>query len=109
MPNLGTINKEVIEDFSVISSVGSPVTGLVDGDFSKLLYNPDGSEVSNTIITTIEELGNGDYRAIFTPNIIGTWYLKLIHDIYFPHGKGGEIQVYKADFNTLVDTEQIYK
>lgn len=103
MFNLGIRNQIVIEDFSVVSSTGLPVIGLKDGDFTKRLYDPLDFDVTDIIIVTISELGNGNYRATFAPNVVGTWYLVVRNTTHFPNGKGASIQVYEADFDTLTD------
>jgi hypothetical protein len=89
------------DDFSVCSDSTSIVEGLIDGDFTKKLYNPDGTEVSSIIPVIITELGNGNYRSSFTPNIKGTWYLVVYHPTYFPWGKSGNIQVWDSDIDKV--------
>lgn len=80
---------EVLYDtFMVIDEDNNPVTGLVDGDFTKVLYNPSNVEVSGSITITIIELGNGIYKFSFTPNKLGNWTIKFVNATYFPWGKG---------------------
>lgn len=57
--------------FTVLSG-GSPVTGLVDGSFTKRLYLNGASDAQTVTIT---ELASGDYRARFTPDAAGHWHL----------------------------------
>jgi hypothetical protein len=95
------INQVNIEDFSVSDLVGDPVEGIVNGDFVKTLYNPSDTEVSGSITVTVSELGNGDYRAKFTPDAIGKWYLVIRHATHFPGGKGSQIEVYDTDLDTV--------
>lgn len=99
---LAVVNTVIIEDFSIINvHTKEPVTGLSDDDFTRNLYNPSNVEVSSTIPVTISELSNGNYRSTFTPNVIGTWYLTVYNSLYCPGGKGGTIQVYDSDFNSI--------
>lgn len=89
------------EDFTVIDGDRELVTGLIDGEFTKDLFDPNGNEVSDTIGITISELGNGHYRATLTLNEIGTWYIVIYHPTYFPWGKQDYIQVFNNDFDSL--------
>lgn len=100
---LAKIGEIVEEDFTVVNSNSNLVTGLTDGDFSKTIYNPDGNEVSGTVSVTINEMGTGNYRATFTPNAVGTWYLVVYHAIHFPWGKDDSIQVFNNDFDSITD------
>jgi len=96
------VNSPVKEDFTVTDSEGNAITGLVDGDFTKKLYDPDGNEVSSTIGVIITELGNGNYRAQFTPNVTGAWYLIIYHSTYFPWGKANSLLVEETDINSIL-------
>lgn len=100
---LAKIGEAVKEDFTVVNDSQALVTGLEDDDFSKNLYDPDGNDVSGTVNVTVSELGNGNYRAIFTPNSVGTWYLMVRHDMHFPWGKEDTIQVFNQDFDSISD------
>lgn len=85
-----TINTITYDDFVVLDKKNDPVTGLVDGDFTKVLYDPDGNERANTtggITITINELGNGVYRLNFTPDKLGNWIILLTDATHFPWGK----------------------
>ena len=86
-----TINEEIIDSFQVLDKHDNPVTGLVQGDFTIQLYNPDGNNVANIpagILVIITELANGFYRVAFTPDTLGAWNLIIIHNIYFSEGLG---------------------
>lgn len=76
------LDSEFEADLFVVDSVGDPVTGLVDGNFTKYLYNPSESEVWSSQGGSISELGNGGYRISFTPNAIGTWNVIVVHSSY---------------------------
>jgi len=61
----------------------TPITGLVDGDFSKVLI-VDDTESAQTM--TILEVGStGRYVMEFTPNVDGLWYAEvatMIEDVF---------------------------
>lgn len=87
------IKKDTIsyDEFIVMDKHDNPVTGLVDGDFTKNLFDPDNNEVANIsagVQVTIIEVGNGLYRLSFTPNKLGNWGLIIYNTTYFPWGKG---------------------
>jgi len=96
------VNTVVKEDFTVTDSEGNAVTGLTDSDFTKKLYDPTGNEVSSSILVTVTELGSGNYRASFTPDKAGDWYLVVYNSTYFPWGKANTIVVEEADFGTIL-------
>ena len=97
----GITGQIVSDDFTTVNASGGAVLNLVDNDFTKSLYNPSGAEVSDTIIVTVYELGDGNYRTTFTPDLSGIWYLIIYQDTYFPAGKSGTIQIYDNDFDTI--------
>lgn len=80
------LNKVCYDSFGVLDD-DNPVTGLADGDFTKKLFNPNGIDVSGSIIVTITELGSGLYKSAFTPNLEGHWLLVIYNTTYFPWGK----------------------
>ncbi len=86
------IDTILYDEFSVVDSDGNPVAGLTDGDFTKELYNPSGSEVSGTVTVTVTELGTGLYRVSFTPSIVGEWALNIFNATYFVGGKSNNYQ-----------------
>ena len=100
------IEKDVLttDDFMVTDVNGNIVTGLVDGNFTKYLYNPSDSEVWSTQGGSITELGNGAYKITFTPNAEGTWMLIVVHATYFAAGKVGNYQCLTDPFPTAAET-----
>lgn len=74
------------DDFLVLDEADSPVTGLLLGDFTVKLYNPDKTEITSGI--SLDEIENGLYRIKFTPDLLGQWELAIYHTTYFPFGKG---------------------
>ena len=99
------IQKDTItyDGFIVINEDGNPVTGLLDGNFTRKLYDPDKSEVSGTISVTISEIGNGLYNVSFTPNKLGNWVLVVYHSTYFPWGKGDNYECVEFVTNNVME------
>lgn len=95
----GKKDSVLYDDFRVVNSSNVEVTGLVAGDFTIYLYNPSNTEVSGSIPVSITELGNGNYRASYTPNATGLWFLMLIHATHFPEGKGNNHQIFDYDID----------
>jgi len=61
----------------------TPMTGLVDSDFSKLLLRDN--TVSAVIITVVEVGSTGRYVMSFTPDVNGLWYSEVetpVEDIF---------------------------
>ena len=61
----------------------TPLTGLVDGDFNKLLIVDN--TVSGVTITVTEVGSTGRYVISFTPNANGLWYAEVetpVEDIF---------------------------
>lgn len=75
--------------FAVYDSLNAPVTGLVSGDFSKLLAL-DG--VDNAIPITVTEIGSGRYTYTFTATT-GYWFVLIRHATYHPRGFQDEYDV----------------
>lgn len=89
---------EVLSDtFPVTTKKGEPVNGLLDKDFQKLLYGPDGADLSAEVPVTISELGNGMYRLNFRPDKIGHWAVTISHPEHCPWGQSGSYQVEEAE------------
>ena len=93
------IDKEFEERMVIVDKHDNPVTGLVAGDFTTILYDSTGTEVSNIsagISVTISEIGDGIYKILFTPNELGNWTLITYNATYFPWGKVGGYRVIGA-------------
>ncbi len=87
------VNTPCIEHFTVTDQAWNLVPGLVDGDFTRHLFDPTGTEVTGSFTLTITALGNGHYITSFTPTSEGQWYQVVYHAVYFPWGKAGTIQI----------------
>lgn len=91
----------LIDDFTVLDGSGNPVAAISPAAFTIALYDSSGAEVSGSIAVTITELGDGNYRTSFTPNVTGDWLLSITHALYFPWGKRENYQVFQQLFDDL--------
>lgn len=97
----GKINVVMKDDFTVLDLNGQRKAGITLTEFTKGLYNPSGTEVSGSIPVTITDLGNGNYRASYTPNVSGLWKLIVFHSTYFSQGKENSHQIYDGDMDDV--------
>lgn len=97
----GVLNQIVDEHFTISDSSGTLITGIDSSSFTAYVYNPSGTNVTGSISGSFSELGDGNYKYSFTPNVSGTWYVNLTHPIYFPWGKNDDIQVYDGDLSMI--------
>lgn len=97
----GVVNQQVEEHFTVADGVGNLIPGIDSTEFSVYVYNPAGLEVSTMVSGNIIELGNGNYKYVFTTNTVGTWYVVLVHPSYFPWGKADDVQIYTSDLSEI--------
>lgn len=91
----GQLNELNYGSFKVTDDNGDPVTGLVDGDFTKIIYDPDGNDVTSTTTNDITELGNGLYKASLFPTSEGIYSYKITHSTYLPTGTVAEFEVHQ--------------
>jgi len=98
------LGEEVIEDFKVTDSYHTAVTGLTLGSFDVKIYNASGTDQFSTVSPNLQELGDGNYRLKFTPDIKGMWSVIVKHTSYFPFGKGNDIMVNDYDMNDVGDS-----
>lgn len=101
---LGAVGKKCEQHFTVVDQNNNFVPGIDTTSFIVNLFDPSGVEVSGTIPVTILELSNGSYRADYTPNGPGIWYMNVYHLTYFPWGKTDDIVVYEADLTDIYQT-----
>lgn len=97
------LNNEVIEDFNVTDNYHLPVLNLNIGNFDLKIYNNAGQERTSTVNASLQELGNGNYRLVYTPDTKGIWSTIIKHQIYFPYGKGNCVNVIDYDINDIGD------
>ena len=102
------IQKDTIsyDEFVVLDENDNPVTGLIDSNFTKNLYNPDNNEVANISGGTsvaITEMGDGIYKVSFTPNKLGDWFLIVYNSTYFPWGKGNGYRCVEYLTNNVIE------
>jgi hypothetical protein len=101
-----TLNTVVYDDFMVLNKHNVPVTGLVNSDFTKILYDPDETErfnVTGGIDINVVELGNGLYRVNFIPDKTGNWILAIYNATHFPYGKAENYFCVEAWFDELAE------
>ncbi len=97
----GVLDELVSEHFTIADSNGDLVTGVAPISISLFVYNPSGGEVSGSVGGSITELGEGNYKYTFTPDVIGTWYVVATHSTYFPWGKTDDVQVFNVDIDDV--------
>lgn len=95
------INQACQLRFTVLDVDDSPVTGLLPSSFVVRLYDPADNEVSGSYTIVRKELGNGDYEALFTTDVLGRWYIVVTHPIYFKWGKAAEIICSSEDVSSI--------
>ena len=99
-----TINNGITERLIVADSLGSPVEGLLDGDFNKTLLR---EKIATAEALTISEMGSGFYYVDFTPVNTGYYEWTISHDTYKPKGWWEYYDVGIAntdDIKTVVDS-----
>jgi hypothetical protein len=75
--------------FAVYDSLNSPVTGLTNGDFTKLAAK-DGAD--DPVAITIAEIGSGRYTYTFNATA-GYWFILIRHATHAPRGFQDEYDV----------------
>ena len=86
--------------FEVYDSSNVAITGLVNGDFTKLLAK-DGANDGTTV--TVAEIGSGRYYATFTPGSVGVWHLLIRNATYNTRGWQETFQVTAGGVLTTTD------
>jgi len=99
----GVKDQEVHESFTVADVSGNLISGIDSTAFTPYVYDPSGTEVTNSVSGYFTELGNGNYRYTFTPNANGVWYVNVTHPTYFPWGKNDDIYVDVADMTAIYE------
>ncbi len=99
----GVLNEIVSEHFTIVDSDDNLIPGVDPASITLFVYNPSGTEVSSSVGGSISELGNGNYKYTFTPDVVGTWYVVATHPTYFPWGKTDDVQVFNVDIDDVYD------
>ena len=99
----GVKDNPVAEHFTVSDARGNLITGIDTTAFTVYVYNPSENEVSALVSGSFVELGNGNYKYIFTPNENGVWYVVVTHPIYFPWGKNDDVYVDTTDLTGVYE------
>ena len=105
----GERNVPVDEHFTVSDKNGNLITGIDSTSFTVHVYNPSDVDVTDSVSGFFTELGDGNYKYTFTPNLNGIWYVIVTHSTYFPWGKtddvkvdeGSQTQIYESVIRTL--------
>ena len=99
---MGSIGKIVYEDFSVLNFLTNQLVPSIPLlQFTHHLYDSNGNV--SLIPVTFQELGNGHYRAHYTPTTKGQWLLVVYHGTYFPWGKQSSIIIQSKDIDDVYD------
>jgi len=100
----GVINQQVEEHFTVADKHGNLISGIdTTNDIIVYVYNPVNAEVSASVGDGFVELGNGNYKYLFTPDSAGTWYVVIVDALYFPWGKTDDVQIFNSDIDDVYD------
>ena len=99
----GVKDQPVKERFTVSDSSGNLISGIDTTAFTAYLYTPDGVEVAGTKSDLFNELGDGNYEYVFTPDANGVWYANVTHPNYFPWGKNDDIYVDDTDLSGIYE------
>ena len=100
----GVINQQVEEHFTVADKHGNLISGIdTTAELTVYVYNPNAAEVESIVGNGFVELGDGNYKYLFTPNLEGTWYVVITHPTYFPWGKTDDVQVFNSDISAVYD------
>jgi len=99
----GVKDQPVKERFTVSDSNGNLISGIDTTAFTAYLYTPDGSDVAGTKADSFNELGDGNYEYVFTPDENGVWYANVTHPTYFPWGKNDDIYVDESDLSGVYE------
>ena len=100
----GVVNKEMKDDFTIIDETGNRIAGETSFIFE--LFDPDSN--LSSILVSVSDLGNGNYRTSFVPDQIGLWKLTVYNTVYFPAGKENSYQIFGFDIDDVkIDTQFI--
>jgi YD repeat-containing protein len=100
----GVKDQPVDECFTVTNAQGNLISGLdTTTSFTAYIYDPNGNNITSSVNPFFTELGDGNYKPTFTPNVNGIWYVNVTHPEYFPWGKNDDINVNEADLTDVYE------
>jgi YD repeat-containing protein len=100
----GVKDQPVDECFTVTNAQGNLISGLdTTTSFTAYIYDPNGNNITSSVNPFFTELGDGNYKLTFTPNVNGIWYVNVTHPEYFPWGKNDDINVNEADLTDVYE------
>ena len=97
----GVKDSPVDEHFTVADRNGNLISGIDSTAFTVYVYNPSDAEVSASVGVGFTELGNGNYKYTFTPDVNGIWYVVVTNPTYFPWGKARTFDVSENSLDTI--------
>jgi len=101
----GERNVPVDEHFTVFDSTGGFIISLdCTSECTVHVYDPTGIEVTDSVNGFFTELGNGNYKYSFVPNLNGVWYVIISHPTYFPWGKSDDVKVDEGSQTQIYET-----
>jgi hypothetical protein len=110
MSVLGKVGDPLVDDMGIWDGSGNPVPGVLVTALTIRLKNPSGTLVYERVgavenVTTIPvsytDIGNGEYRMSFTPDVVGDWIINVTHPTYFPWGRPTNYQVFAQLFDDI--------
>ena len=99
----GVKDQPVDEHFTVADPNGNLIPGIDSTSFTVHIYNPTGVDVVASVGVGFTELGDGNYKYTFIPNVNGVWYVVVTHPAYFPWGKTDDVYVTEADLTEVYE------
>lgn len=102
--SLQKVGVEIVETITVFDGEGAEVSGLVNGDFTKVLHK-DG--VSSAVTVTVAAIGSGEYKVSFTPTSAGAWRLRVEQSSGNAYNKRGWEATYDVTAGGALSTSDI--
>lgn len=99
----GVKNNPVDESFTVSDIHGNLISGIDSTEFTVYVYDPTGTNVTASVSGFFTELGDGNYKYTFTPNLNKIWYVVVTHATYFPWGKTDDVYVEERDLTGIYE------
>lgn len=99
---INVARKLIFEIFN--STTGLPQSGVSTGTLTVTLLFNAVTPSSPIPSVTLTELGNGRYLAVYTPNVLGYWYLSVRDPVDNPQGWVDEITCTQLTLDDFVTT-----